>query len=97
MSLIQSVIYPLLSQTADDPKRMNRGYRQVIQTSTFIIFPGMVLLFIFAEPLMIYVLGELWQPAAPFLQLICVYGFLYHLHAINLNVLKVMDRSDLFI
>src|SRR5690625_6118678 len=46
---------------------------------------------------MIYVLGEQWQPAAPFLQLICVYGILYHLHAINLNVLKVMGRSDLFL
>src|SRR5690625_6330458 len=51
ISVIQKVTYPLLSKTADDPKRMKRGYRQVIQTSTFIIFPGMVLLFIFAEPL----------------------------------------------
>src|SRR5690625_2495504 len=97
IAVIQKVTYPLLSKTADDPKRMKRGYRQVIQTSTFIIFPGMVLLFIFAEPLMVYVLGEQWQPATPFLQLICVYGILYHLHAINLNVLKVMGRSDLFL
>src|SRR5690625_7940090 len=97
ISVIQKVTYPLLSKTADDPKRMKRGYRQVIQTSTFIIFPGMVLLFIFAEPLMIYVLGEQWQPSAPFLQLICVYCILYHLHAVNLTVLIVMGRSDLFL
>src|SRR5690625_896987 len=97
IAVIQKVTYPLLSKTADDPKRMKRGCRQVIQSSTFLIFPGMLLLFIFAEPLMIYVLGEQWQPAAPFLQIIFMHGILYHLHAINLNILKVMGRSDLFL
>src|SRR5690625_2158795 len=97
ISVIQKVTYPLLSKTADDPKRMKRGYRQDIQASTFIIFPGMVLLFIFADPLMVYVLGPQWQPAAPFLKIICLYGILYHLHAINVNVLNVMGRSDLFL
>ena len=97
ITVIQKVSYPLLSKTADDSKRMKRGYRQVIQTSTFIIFPGMVLLFIFAEPLMVYVLGPQWHPAAAFLKIICVHGVWYHLHAINLNVLKVVGRSDLFL
>src|SRR5690625_7020884 len=85
ITVIQKVSYPLLSKTADDSKRMKRGYRQVIQTSTFIIFPGMVLLFIFAEPVMVYVLGPQWQPAAAFLKIICVHGGWYNLHAIYVN------------
>lgn len=97
VGIIQKVTYPLLAKAGDDPKRLKRGYRQIIQSSSFLIFPGMLLLMLFAEPIMYYVLGEQWLPAAPFLQIICISGILYHLHAINLNILKVLGRSDLFL
>lgn len=95
--IIQKVTYPLLSKTADDPIRLKRGYRQVIQSSSFVIFPGMLLLILLAEPIMEFILGKQWLEAAPFLRIICLSGILYHLHAINLNILKVLGRSDLFL
>ncbi|MEX1122500.1 MAG: lipopolysaccharide biosynthesis protein, partial [Balneolales bacterium] len=97
VGVIQKVTYPLLSKTNGDPDRMKRGYRQVIQASSFVIFPGMILLILLADPIMVNVLGEQWQPAAPFLQILCLSGMFYHLHAINLNILKVVGRSDLFL
>lgn len=97
IGVIQKVTYPLLSKAGDEPARLKRGYRQVIQSSSFIIFPPMLLLLIFAEPIMYYVLGPQWLPAAPFLQLLCLSGMLFHLHSINLNLLKVLGRSDLFL
>ncbi|PKD44657.1 lipopolysaccharide biosynthesis protein [Rhodohalobacter barkolensis] len=96
-SVIQKVSYPLLSKIADDKKRIKEGYRKVVQSTSFIIFPSMLILIFFAEPIMEYVLGVQWIPAAPFLQILCISGALYHLHAINLNVLKVFGRSDLFL
>lgn len=95
--IIQKVTYPLLSKIGRDPVRLKRGYRQVIQSSSFVIFPGMILLILFAEPIMQFILGQQWLPAAPFLQIVCLSGLLYHLHAINLNVLKVLGRTDLFL
>lgn len=97
IGVIQKVSYPLLAKSGEDMQRLKRGYRQVIQSSSFIIFPSMLLLLVFAEPIMVYVLGQQWLPAAPFLQLLCISGLLYHLHSINLNVLKVLGRSDLFL
>lgn len=97
VGVIQKVTYPLLSKAGGDPVRLKRGYRHVIQSSSFVIFPGMLLLILFAKPLMVYVLGEQWAPAAPYLQIVCLSGILYHLHAINLNILKVLGRSDLFL
>jgi O-antigen/teichoic acid export membrane protein len=97
VSIIQKVTYPLLSKAGEDPIRLKRGYRQVIQSSSFVIFPAMLLLIILAYPIMEFVLGEKWLPAAPFLQLLGITGMLYHLHAINLNILKVKGRSDLFL
>ena len=97
VGVIQKVTYPLLSKTANDDKRLKQAYRKVIQGSSSLVFPSMIMLIILAEPIMRYVLGEEWLPAAPLLQLLCLSGLLYHLHAINLNVLKVMGRSDLFL
>lgn len=97
IGIIQKVTYPLLSKTQDDQERLKRGYRQVIKVSSFVIFPAVIMLFILAKPIMVLVLGEQWEPAAPFLQILCISGVLYHLHAINLNVLKVLGRSDLFL
>ena len=50
-----------------------------------------------AEPLVLTLVGEQWLQTVPFLQILCVSGALYHLHSINLNVLKVVGRSDLFL
>ena len=97
VGVIQKVSYPLLAKTKDDPVRLKNGYRKVVQSSSFIIFPSILLLMVFAEPLMRYVLGVQWLPAAPFLQILCLSGMLYHLHSINLNILMVVGRSDLFL
>jgi len=97
VGIIQKVTYPLLSKAGEDPVRLKRGYRQVIQSSSFLVFPGMLLMILFARPIMLYILGPQWLPAAPFLQILCLSGILYHLHAINLNILQVLGRSDLFL
>lgn len=97
VGVLQKVTYPLLATANDDPARLKRGYRKIIQTSSYVIFPAMIGLGLTAEPLLVSLLGEKWQEATPFLQILCVSGALYHLHSINLNVLKVVGRTDLFL
>lgn len=50
-----------------------------------------------AKPLILILIGDKWLPAVDFLQIICFSGMLYPLHAINLNILQVKGRSDLFL
>lgn len=50
-----------------------------------------------AEPLIYCLIGEKWHQAATFLPFICVSMSLYPLHAINLNMLQIQGRSDLFL
>ena len=97
VAIIQKITYPLLAKVGEDLGRLKRGYKQVIQTSSFIIFPCVLCLIVFSESILHYVLGEIWIPASPFLRIICISGMIYHLHSINLNVLKVLGRSDLFL
>ena len=42
-------------------------------------------------------IGEKWLPSVQYLQLLCFVGMLFPLHALNLNMLNVKGRSDLFL
>lgn len=91
------VTYPALSKIKDDLVRLKDGYRKIIQVISIIIFPAMAGLILVAEPMIITIIGEKWRDTIPVLQVLALMGFIHHLHVINLNVLKVIGRSDLLL
>lgn len=96
-SVIQRVSYPVLSTIQDEQERLKQAYRRVIKTTMLLSFGGMLALAAVAKPLVVLLIGEKWLPAVPFMQLLCLSEMLYPLHAINLNILQVKGRSDLFL
>lgn len=95
--IIQRVSYPVLSSIQDDKPRLKAAYKRVIKTTmlpTYVLMLGMAAV---AKPMILCLLGEKWIECVPFLQLICFTGMMYPLHAINLNMLQVQGRSDLFL
>ena len=96
-SIIQRVSYPVLSEIQDDKQRMVEGYRRVIKMTMFITAICMISLGAVAEPLIYCLIGPQWHEAATYLPLICISMSLYPLHAINLNMLQVLGRSDIFL
>lgn len=95
--VIQRVTYPVLSEIQDEKERMVTAYRRIIKLTMFITFTLMFALGAVAEPLLYCLIGEKWHEAATYLPLICFVGAFYPLHAINLNMLQVQGRSDLFL
>ena len=96
-TVIQRVTYPVLSDIQDDKKRLISAYRRIIKSSMFITAISMFALGAISEPLLYCLIGEKWYEASTYLPLICIAGSLYPLHAINLNMLQVQGRSDLFL
>lgn len=94
---VQRVSYPVLSKIQDDEALLKSGFRKIVKLAAFINFPVMVGLAVIANPLFNLVLGEKWLPSVPYFQLLCLAGMLYPLHALNLNILQVKGRSDLFL
>lgn len=94
---LQRVSYPVLSSMQKDENRLRSGFSKIIRTSTYINFPIMVFLAAIAGPLIGLIFGEKWLPSIPYFQILCFAGMLYPLHAINLNILQVKGRSDLFL
>ena len=95
--VIQRVTYPVLSNIQDDKERMISAYRRIIKTTMFVTAISMFFLGAVSEPLLYCLIGAKWHEAATYLPLICISGSLYPLHAINLNMLQVQGRSDLFL
>ena len=96
-SVIQRVTYPVLSNIQDDKERMVSAYRRIIKVTMFITAISMFFLGAISEPLLYCLIGPKWHEAATYLPLICITGSFYPLHAINLNMLQVQGRSDLFL
>lgn len=96
-SVIQRVTFPVLSDIQDEKERMIAAYRKIIKTTMFLTFALMFALGAVSEPLLYCLIGEKWHEAATYLPWICLVGSLYPLHAINLNMLQVQGRSDLFL
>ena len=95
--VIQRVTYPVLSDIQDDKTRMVAAYRRIIKTTMFVTVVCMFFLGAISEPLLYCLIGPKWHEAALYLPLICISGSLYPLHALNLNMLQVQGRSDLFL
>lgn len=95
--IVQRVSYPALAGIQDDQERMVKAYRKVIKVTMFVTAICMISLGAVAEPLIICLIGEKWLEAATYLPLICISMSLYPLHAINLNMLQVQGRSDIFL
>lgn len=96
-NVVQRVTYPVLSEIQDDKDRMIAAYRRIIKTTMFVSAVSMFALGAISEPLIYCLIGPQWHEAAIFLPLICVAGSMYPLHSINLNMLQVQGRSDLFL
>lgn len=95
--VLDRVTFPLLSHIQDQKQELTNKYKQLIGNSSLVFFPLMMMIMVLAEPIIEVVLTEKWLPAAWMLKLLCIATMLYPIHALNLNILKVKGRSDLFL
>ena len=95
--IVNRVSYPVLSEIQNNSTRLTSAYRKIIKTTMFVTAVCMVSMGAVAEPLIYCLIGPQWHEAATYLPLICISMSLYPLHSINLNMLKVQGRSDLYL
>ncbi|OUO28888.1 lipopolysaccharide biosynthesis protein [Eubacterium sp. An3] len=94
---IDSVLLPTMSAEQDHQDRVRAMTRRAIKTSTYIMMPLMMGLAICAEPIVRILLTEVWLPCVPYLRIFCFTFALYPIHTANLNAIKAMGRSDMFL
>lgn len=94
---IDSVLLPALSQEQDDKSRVRSMTKRAIGISSYIMMPIMAGLLACSEPLVRLILTEKWLPCVPFIRIFCLYYALFPVHTANLNAIKSLGRSDIFL
>lgn len=95
--VLSTVTFPILAKIQDNDNRLIEVYRRYIQMSSMVIFIISGLLCALAKPIIIFTLTEKWTSAIIFLHVFAFTCMFDHLNTINLNLLKVKGRSDLFL
>jgi O-antigen/teichoic acid export membrane protein len=95
--IINKVSFPLLSNLLEDQKRIKNVFRNILMLSFYISAPLMLGALVIAKPMFILILGKQWLPAVPFFQILCLGYMVYPVHTLNVNILTVYGRSDLFL
>ena len=95
--VLESVSYPILSTVQNDDVRLTGAYRKYIKISTMVLGWVAFLVGSLAVPLVLLMFGENWLGCVPFIQILALAYCTDHICSINLNLLKVKGRSDLFL
>ncbi len=91
--VIQRVSYPVLAEIQDNKVQLRNAYQRLIKSTMLISIVGMFTLSLMAQELTVLLMGEKWQTAGVYLQILCLSGVFYPLDALNTNILKVMNES----
>lgn len=94
---INSVLFPTMSQAQDDKTRLKEMTRRSMKTSTFIMAPLMMGMAFCAEPIVRLLLTDKWIECVPYMRIFCITFMFYPIHTANLNAIKAMGRSDIFL
>lgn len=95
--VIQRVSYPVLASIQDDKIKLKSAFRKLTKSTMYVSFILMIGMSAVAKPLVLTLIGDKWLPSVIYLQMLCIVYMLYPLHVLNLNMLKVQGRSDLFL
>lgn len=94
---IDSVLLPVMSEAQDNASQVKDMTRRSIKMSVYIMAPLMMGMCFVATPMVRLLLTEKWLKSVPFIQIFCITYMFFPIHTANLNAIKAMGRSDLFL
>lgn len=94
---IDSVLLPTMSKEQDNIENVKSMARRSIRLSSYIVIPLMAGFAVCAEPIVSLVLTDKWLPCVFYLRLFCINYSLWPIHTANVNAIKALGRSDVFL
>lgn len=94
---ISGVLFPALAQCQSQEKKVKQMTRRAIEISSYIMWPLMIGLAVIAEPVIRMILTDKWLSCVPYLRIFCFTYGLWPIHTSNLQAIKALGRSDLFL
>lgn len=92
-SVVEQVTYPILSEHQNDKEKMRCILKRFNTSTFFIVTPMMLLICLFAEPIIVFLFTEKWLPAAPYLKILALHGIPMGLQGVNYNAIAAIGKS----
>ena len=86
-----------MSKQQDNRHNVKTMTRKAIKTSVYVMAPLMMGLAFCGRTIICFLLTDKWLPCVPYLRIFCISYMFYPIHTANLNAIKAMGRSDLFL
>lgn len=96
-SSIEQVLFPAMSNHSDSPEEIKRMMRRSIRVSSYVMYFFMTLLAVASKPIIILLLTEKWEPAVPYMQMICISSMVAIMSTANMQAIKACGRSDVLL
>lgn len=96
-NIVRKVSYPLLAKIQDDQKRLKAGYRTIMGVTMCCISPIISIMICGAEDIMSGIFGTKWIPAAFYLKLWAINGWIITLYSVFNNIFLVKENSRLLL
>jgi lipopolysaccharide exporter len=93
--MVQRVAQPMFVQMGDDEERLKRAFRKMLCFTSFITFPLMFGLSMVSGEFMA-LFPDKWQPAVPFLRMLCIGGAFLPLTALYSNFIISRGKSGTY-
>ena len=94
---IDSVLLPSIASVQDSKESVKAMTRRAMKTSTYIMAPLLMGLAACGQSVISILITDKWLSSYPFMVIFCITYMFYPVHTANLNAIKAMGRSDLFL
>lgn len=96
-SSIDSVLLPSMSSVQDSVESVKGMTRRAMKTSIYVMAPLLMGLAACGKSVISILMTDKWLPSYPFMVIFCITYMFYPVHTANLNAIKALGRSDLFL
>lgn len=94
---IQNVLFPAMAAEQEKKDYIKAMMRRSIRVSSYVMLPLMAGLALVAKPLISLLLTDKWLDCVPYLQISCFVFAFMPIHTANLQAVKALGRSDIFL
>lgn len=95
--IVMKVSMPAFAIIKEDRETLKNVYTKTIQIAFLISASSYAVAAYLAEPIIKLILGIEWLNAIPIFQILAISFALYPIHSLNINLLSLYGRSDLFL
>lgn len=95
--VVQRVSFPALSNLQNDKDRLKAAFQKTLKVTMLVSFTLMLGMAGSAKSMIQVLVGDQWLESIPYLQLLCLGTVLFPFSGLNLDLLKIQGRSDLYL